>query len=314
MFRIKNALRVNTLGAFFMAITLLVLLVCAALSPAMAVDCQPQGRSQVVTVAHIYDGDTVRLHDGRRVRLLGINTPELGRNGAPNQDFAIASKRALEDLLGGQGKVYLYTDVNTDTDAGARDKYGRFLAYLVLETPEGRHVSLEKELLVQGLAYHVAVPPNLELAECFAEAEKLAQNTKRGLWSQAREQGQQVVRGKDSEANAYATINSRPIVTSLVSHGGYQRITARVARVTLKKAWWITFNEGFTAVIYPEYQRYFDRNKILAWQGQRLVVEGWVYKSSYQGKPQWRVKLETPYAVSEFSTKTAAPASSMTGS
>ncbi|MBV1930680.1 MAG: hypothetical protein KUG71_03105, partial [Porticoccaceae bacterium] len=52
---------------------------------------------------------------------------------------------------------------------------------------------------------------------------------------------------------------------------------------------------------YPENQHYFDRATVEAWQDHWLETEGWVYKSSYKGEPQWRVKLETPYGVSDIS-------------
>ena len=40
----------------------------------------------------------MRLHDGRIVRLIGINTPELGRDGKPSDALAEAALRYLEDL------------------------------------------------------------------------------------------------------------------------------------------------------------------------------------------------------------------------
>ena len=39
------------------------------------------GALQNVEVARVVDGDTVRLRDGRSVRLIGINAPELAHNG-----------------------------------------------------------------------------------------------------------------------------------------------------------------------------------------------------------------------------------------
>ena len=250
-----------------------------AFSSAFATDCRPKGEGQLVAVAHVYDGDTVRLKDGRRIRLLGINTPELGRNGKPHEAFAKEAKTATERFLASEGNVYLYNDVE------GQDKYGRHLAHLFKERVAGQKLSLEKELLTQGFAYHVAIPPNMELAECYAEAETIAQNKRRGLWSSAK---------------SHAQKSSDKIRPGTVNEGGYQRITARVSRVTFKKAWWINFGDGFTAVIYPENQHYFDRAAVATWPGRRFEVEGWVYSSSFRGKPQWRLKLETPYAINNL--------------
>lgn len=248
-------------------------------SSALGSDCRPKGEGQLVTVAHVYDGDTVQLNDGRRVRLLGINTPELGRDGKPDQAFAKDAERAVGRFFINEGKTYLYRDVE------GQDKYGRHLAYLIRERTDGKKLSLEKELLTQGLAYHVAIPPNMALAECYAEAETVARNKGRGLWRSEKSQTH-----KNSDATNFGSVNE----------GGYQRITSKVSRVTFKKAWWINFDGGFTAVIYPENQQYFDRAEVVTWPGRLFEVEGWIYPSSFRGKPQWRIKLETPYAITRL--------------
>ena len=42
-----------------------------------------------------FDGDTLALEDGRSVRLLGINTPETGRDGEPSEPFAEDARALL---------------------------------------------------------------------------------------------------------------------------------------------------------------------------------------------------------------------------
>jgi len=305
MYRFKKTLRVVIPSVFFVLIFMLLAMATAFLAPRVyAAQCVPPGKSEMVVVTQVYDGDTLRLRDGRRVRLLGINTPELGRGNKPDEPFARQAKQAVEDFLAGESHVFLYTETET------QDRYGRHLAYLFKRAPsefkrapsgfkrvpsgfkkaqEGfkdasnrANLSLGKTLLTSGLAYHVAIPPNLHLAACFAEAEKKAQRFKRGLWGPG---------------------GIAPVEVKTVSKGGYQRIRGKVSRVTLKGAWWINFGDGFTAVIYPEHQRYFDAEVVQGWQGSRLEVEGWVYRSRYKGKPQWRVKLGTPYSVTDISHK-----------
>lgn len=272
----ENALRLISLGAFFMGRVFVVLISTGfVLAPSWAADCLPMGSGQLVNVAYVYDGDTVRLKDGRRVRLLGINTPELGRNKAPNQRYSKQAKKAVEQFLSVKGEVFIYGDNEL------QDRYGRHLAHLIKIKSNGEQLNLGKHLLAQGLAYHIVVPPNLELADCFARVETIARNLGRGLWDDT---GILVLKGAGA-----------------IAKGGYQRIRAQVSHVNLKKAWWINLNDGFVAVIYPENQRYFDRDVVEAWQGVWLELEGWVYQSSYKGKPQWRVKLETAYAVTEVS-------------
>lgn len=101
-------------------------------------------------VVRVVDGDTLHLDEpdngGRitKVRLLGIDAPEMGNaRGKPMYFAQEATKFATELSLGQVVTVYL------DEAAGSRDKYGRLLAYLVL--PDGRF--LNEELLLGGYVY-----------------------------------------------------------------------------------------------------------------------------------------------------------------
>ncbi len=103
-----------------------------------------------VQVLHVIDGDTVvvRLGGQRvKVRLLGVDTPELGRDGRPGEPFARAAKRFVSDLIRAAEGVELEI-------AGDRvDEHGRILGFLWLRLP-GRPepVNLSEELLKAGLA------------------------------------------------------------------------------------------------------------------------------------------------------------------
>ena len=57
--------------------------------------CPSPGTLPLVGVAKVVDGDTLRLVDGRNVRLIGINTPELGRDARKAEPFAVAAQRRL---------------------------------------------------------------------------------------------------------------------------------------------------------------------------------------------------------------------------
>ncbi|WP_132530889.1 thermonuclease family protein [Pseudomonas aeruginosa] len=78
------------MGAFFMSV------ISAFAGAAEA--CRPTGALQNVEVARVVDGDTVRLRDGRSVRLIGINAPELAHNGRTTEPFAVMQMagRSLE--------------------------------------------------------------------------------------------------------------------------------------------------------------------------------------------------------------------------
>ena len=97
------------------ALVVLALLVsgCDLVQP----DDETGGSEDMVRVSRVVDGDTVELADGRKVRYLGINTPERG------QPFYQEATDFNAELVAGK-KVRLEFDVDTI------DKYGRTLAHV----------------------------------------------------------------------------------------------------------------------------------------------------------------------------------------
>lgn len=147
------------MGAFFMSV------VSAFAGAAEA--CRPTGALQNVEVARVVDGDTVRLRDGRSVRLIGINAPELAHNGRTTEPFAEAAKQRLQALVSASdGRLAL------QPGRQARDHYGRTLAHLF----DASGANLEARLLGEGLGYLVAVAPNTELTACQQAAERAARS------------------------------------------------------------------------------------------------------------------------------------------
>jgi micrococcal nuclease len=136
----------------------------------LAVGCEPadEAKSQdAERVARVVDGDTIELNDGRKVRYLGVNTPERG------QPFYQQAKDLNAQLVGGK-------DVRLEFDADTFDKYGRTLAHVFVgET----HVNLE--MVRQGYANVYTVPPNLKYNEALLAAEREAREQQRGLWAQS---------------------------------------------------------------------------------------------------------------------------------
>lgn len=158
MLNFKKALPIW--GAFFVA--------CSSLTYA---SCPLSNQGEQVSIAHIYDGDTVKLSDGRRVRLIGLNTPETAKPDRSGEPLADEAKVALAQFLDGK-PVFLRLGQQQ------RDHYKRWLGDLYTDQ---RPVA--EALLEQGLAYYIAIPPNLRLVECYRAAESRAQKAKRGLWA-----------------------------------------------------------------------------------------------------------------------------------
>lgn len=128
---------------------------------------RPPADGSTVKVIHVVDGDTVVLSDGRRVRYIGLNTPEQG------QPFYQEATEANRRLVEGK-EAWLALDVQT------RDQYGRTLAYLWVGE---QFVNLE--LLRQGYANAYTAPPNVRYSDLFLAAEAEARKAGIGLWAPA---------------------------------------------------------------------------------------------------------------------------------
>ena len=124
-------------------------------------------------VVHVIDGDTVVLDGGERVRMIGINSPEQETKQRSAEPYAMEAKLALEDLVKG-------SKVKVDYDHERLDRYGRTLAYL--ELADGTDV--QDELISQGYAAAVAVPPNLARVREYFSTESKARKRKAGIWDQ----------------------------------------------------------------------------------------------------------------------------------
>ena len=125
-----------------------------------------------VRINFIYDGDTVRTDTGEKIRLLGVDAPEMNwREGEPDF-YAWEAFEYTKEILLGQ-LVYL------EYDEVKEDKYGRTLAYLFLA--DGTFFN--KKLLEKGYARLLLIPPNLKYSDVLREAEESARAAGRGIWS-----------------------------------------------------------------------------------------------------------------------------------
>jgi endonuclease YncB( thermonuclease family) len=126
------------------------------------------------TIVAVIDGDTVRLDDGRTVRLVGVSAPELNpersRRGIV-EPFAREARVALEKLTRGR-------TVTLRAGETPKDRFDRVLAHLV--TAEG--VWVQGELLRQGAVAVYTFPDNRALAKEMLALEEEARRAARGLW------------------------------------------------------------------------------------------------------------------------------------
>jgi micrococcal nuclease len=139
------------------------------------------------TVVRVIDGDTVdvRLDSGviDRVRILGIDTPEVVDPRRPVQCFGPEASARTKELLPPGRAVILEDDPTQD----ARDRYGRRLAHIVLDgdaASDASGANVGRILVAEGYARHYVYQrtPTAHGAE-YAAAEATARASGLGLWS-----------------------------------------------------------------------------------------------------------------------------------
>lgn len=116
------------------------------------------------------DGDTLWLSGIGKVRLIGIDTPEVFSGVECYGRRAAAFVRRV---------LPLRSEVRYRLGAEERDRYGRSLAYVWLD--DGRF--LNRLLLARGYAQTLTIPPNVEYVDDFAAAARGARGRGLGLWA-----------------------------------------------------------------------------------------------------------------------------------
>jgi micrococcal nuclease len=137
--------------------------------------CRDAGSAppQTALVVKIVDGDTLVLAGGIKVRVLGIDAPEMERDGRPADFLAHKATAALAELT-------LDRTVSLSYDRLRYDHYGRLLAYLFL--PD--HTLVNTELVRRGLARVYFIAPNLRYQKDLLTAQQEAIEAQRGVWQE----------------------------------------------------------------------------------------------------------------------------------
>jgi endonuclease YncB( thermonuclease family) len=126
---------------------------------------------QEALVVRVIDGDTLVLAGEIKVRVLGIDAPEMEKDGRPADFLAHKAKAALTELT-------LNRTVGLSYDRLRYDHYGRLLAYLRL--PDQTLVNAE--LVRRGLARVYFIAPNLRYRDELLAAQREAIQAQRGVW------------------------------------------------------------------------------------------------------------------------------------
>lgn len=230
--------------------------------------CPLPSKPQPVAVRQVVDGDTLRLADGRSVRMIGINAPEIGRKGRTSEPYAEAARQRLQSLVkASDGRVGLVLGRE------AKDKYGRTLAHVYA----GNGDNLEARLLSEGLGYRVAVAPNVRLATCQQAAEQAARQARLGLWRRS-----PVQRAAEVRQSGFAVIAG--------TIGSIERNRVGI---------WLELETGVVLQVPARLQRNFPASFFDNLKGRQVEARGWVLDRSRKGglKPgqrRWLLPLTDP--------------------
>jgi micrococcal nuclease len=214
-------------------------------------------------VTKVYDGDTVMLEDGRKIRLLGINTPEVKHRNQDPEAGGETAKRWLNDKLINR-KVRLVADVEQT------DKYKRTLAHLFTENKE--HINLI--LVEMGLAAVNIYPPNLLYSDELIAAGNSAEKAKRGIWEQSQ----------------YTAIPISQLDSD--GHSGWLRLIGKVSVIrNSRKFVYLEFSDLFQARIEKKWLALFP--DITHYKGQKVETRGWLNKN----RGGWSMLIRHPSAI-----------------
>lgn len=136
--------------------------------------CQTSAYAQVShhRVKYVFDGDTILIDTGQRVRYAGIDAPEIGREGDVHQFMALEAKGFNRRLLE-QSKIRL------EFDHERKDRHGRLLAYVFLQSGD----MVNGLLISRGLAHVFYKEPNIKYQSILLGYQRQAMTEKLGIWA-----------------------------------------------------------------------------------------------------------------------------------
>jgi micrococcal nuclease len=123
-------------------------------------------------VEFVYDGDTILLDNKKKVRYLGINSPEIDHKGGKSEFMAHAARNSNIELV----KV---ARVSLEFDKEKKDRYGRLLAYVFLENETMVNVLMVRK----GMAHVLFNNQDLKYKDLLLDCQRKAMKEKLGIWS-----------------------------------------------------------------------------------------------------------------------------------
>jgi len=128
-------------------------------------------------VVRVIDGDTFVIENNVKVRLLGVDAPEVGNC------YSKESTNFLKKLIKGK-KVYLQKDIS------GTDDFGRLLRYVILRNndPEKDDILVNDLLVRSGYAMDYKSSPDNRYRDLFSSSRNIARRAKIGIWKECPEE------------------------------------------------------------------------------------------------------------------------------
>ena len=213
-----------------------------------------QGTAKVTMVI---DGDTIWLDDGRKVRLVGIQAPELsfGRSGYKPSPFGEVAKKEMETLSLGKS-VTIYTGGATT------DRHGRTLGHVIIN--DDNKTWLQGEMLRRGMAHVYTFADNRALANEMLEIEKTARKNNVGIWASSL---YKIVTDGQAEKHVgtYRLVEGKVLSAQKVGTRAY---------LNFGPVW----RTDFTILVEKDGLKMFAESNmdVLSYQGKNVRVRGWL--------------------------------------
>ncbi|MBL8006823.1 MAG: thermonuclease family protein [Ignavibacteria bacterium] len=143
--------------------------------------------NEYLIVLRVIDGDTFKMSDGEKVRLIGIDTPEKYESSKLDRESERTGRdKSVIKKLGEEATEYVRNLAEgkkvrlvREKSGYDKDKYGRLLRYVYLE--DGTF--LNAKIIEDGYA-NVYNSPEVSKLNEFRELERSARENKRGLWGE----------------------------------------------------------------------------------------------------------------------------------
>jgi|YelNatPaOPRAMG01_1025707.scaffolds.fasta_scaffold05302_6 micrococcal nuclease len=140
-----------------------------------------------IKVKRVIDGDTLELENGQRLRLIGIDAPEMHESKKLYRDVQ-RTKKDIQTIKSMGRRSYEFLKnilenkrIRLEFDVERYDRYNRLLAYVFLKED---NTFVNAKMIEEGYAQPLTVPPNVKYADYFLTLFRKARQEKKGLWAE----------------------------------------------------------------------------------------------------------------------------------